>query len=88
MSKRRASGYASGFSRHRVKVKCPDWKRANGEAGGCSRSLRGNDPSYSLLLSRSWRAQFSGAHVREQSDGGLCATNAQCPTRRETRSER
>jgi bifunctional non-homologous end joining protein LigD len=31
VSKRRASGYASGSSRWWVKVKCPDWKRANGE---------------------------------------------------------
>jgi hypothetical protein len=31
VSKRRASGYASGSSRWWVKVKCPDWKRGNGE---------------------------------------------------------
>jgi len=31
VSKRRASAYASGPSRHWVKVKCPDWKRANAE---------------------------------------------------------
>ena len=29
VSKRRASGYSSGPSRHWVKVKCPDWKRIN-----------------------------------------------------------
>jgi ATP-dependent DNA ligase len=31
VSKRRASGYTSGPSRHWVKVKCPDWKRDNSE---------------------------------------------------------
>jgi ATP-dependent DNA ligase len=29
VSKQRTSGYTSGASRHWVKVKCPDWKRAN-----------------------------------------------------------
>jgi ATP-dependent DNA ligase len=31
VSKRRASGYASGLSRWWVKVRCSNWKRANGE---------------------------------------------------------
>jgi hypothetical protein len=31
VSKRRQSGYASGSSRWWVKVKCPEWKRANSE---------------------------------------------------------
>jgi bifunctional non-homologous end joining protein LigD len=33
VSKRRTSGYASGFSRHWIKTKCPDWKRDNAERG-------------------------------------------------------
>jgi len=32
VSKRRTSGYASG-SRHWLKIKCPNWKRANAERG-------------------------------------------------------
>jgi ATP-dependent DNA ligase len=31
VSKRRASGYASGSNRWWVKVKCSNWERANGE---------------------------------------------------------
>jgi bifunctional non-homologous end joining protein LigD len=31
VSKRRASGYTSGPSRHWVKIKCPGWKRDNQE---------------------------------------------------------
>ena len=33
VSKRRTSGYASGSSRHWLKIKCPNWKRANTERG-------------------------------------------------------
>jgi bifunctional non-homologous end joining protein LigD len=33
VSKRLASRYASGPSRNWVKVKCPDWKRANENRG-------------------------------------------------------
>ena len=80
VSKRWASGYGSGPSRHWVKVKCPDWKRANDERWRefekPSRPMAARGASYL------WRCLFSGAHVREQSDGGLCATNAQCSTRR------
>jgi ATP-dependent DNA ligase len=33
VSKRLASRYASGPNRNWIKVKCPDWKRANAERG-------------------------------------------------------
>ena len=78
VSKRRASGYTSGLSRHWVKVKCPNWRRANADRGQLFEALRKPEPSARERELAKKRAELARVLERLHApDPGHCARAAQ-----------